>query len=89
MIEDSEYIKFLKQSYDKQIDLYERIIKDKNVTIQKLEDKIIYLENLIHNRDQAIQIYNNQYNYQTRGSDMSNINQANSGDGDNVGNDRK
>lgn len=88
MEDDKYYLELLIQSYQKQIDLYQQIVEDKNAKIRELEMTITSLETLINNRNRVIKIYNNQYNYQTQESDMSNIKQTHSGSGDNVGGDK-
>lgn len=76
------------QQQERQIQLYEKTIKDKNSTIEKLEMRIRNLETQLDKMEnKAIEIYN-QYNYQTTTSDMSNIEQTHSGSGDNIGRDK-
>ncbi|MGK7930912.1 MAG: hypothetical protein AB4041_05700 [Microcystaceae cyanobacterium] len=63
----------LVKNYDERIAFYEQMIQDKNDQISKLEAQITYLETLITRREQVIQVYNSQYNYQTIGdSTMTN-----------------
>lgn len=93
-MEKDEFIEIIERIYEGKlqqiIEIYEARIEEKNYIIKELKQKIVDLEIKLEQQKQdeiLINIYN-QYNYQTQQSDMSNINQSHSGDGDNVGNDK-
>ena len=95
-MENNDYIDFIKQTYEDKINLYERLLQEKEQTINKQESKIIYLRNIVdkllnelnsikeqlkHSKSVSIEITNT-----NEGGNMSNINQTSSGSGDNINN---
>ncbi len=46
-MENNDYINFIKQAYEDKINLYERLIQEKEQTIYKQENEIIYLRKMV------------------------------------------
>ncbi len=63
-------------------------IKDLKERVNDLKEEISYLRTLANTQDKLIQYNQYQYNIQSSGGSMSNINQTSSGSGDNVGGDK-
>ena len=94
-MENNDYINFIKQAYEDKINLYERLLQEKEQTIDKQESEIVYLRNMVDKLLRELNSIKEQLQKESKsvnieitntneGGNVSNINQTSSGSGDNV-----
>ena len=97
-MENNDYINFIKQAYEDKIILYERLMQEKEQTIDKQESEIVYLRNMVDKLLNELNSIKEQLQKESKsvnieitntneGGNVSNINQTSSGSGDNVADD--
>ncbi|MDJ0730901.1 MAG: hypothetical protein QNJ33_13000 [Crocosphaera sp.] len=94
-MENNDYINFIKQAYEDKINLYERLLQEKEQTIDKQESEIVYLRNMVDKLLRELNSIKEQLQKESKsvnieitntneGGNVSNINQTSSGSGDNI-----